>query len=54
MLLGFLAALVTAKLLNSRVMKAVPTPFISRAAAVSLADACRGWRCGSMTAASCL
>jgi ferrous iron transport protein B len=26
--LGFLAALVTAKLLNSRVMKAVPTPFI--------------------------
>ncbi len=27
-LLGFLAALVTARLLNSRVMKAVPTPFI--------------------------
>jgi ferrous iron transport protein B len=26
--LGFLAALVTAKMLNSRVMKAVPTPFI--------------------------
>jgi len=26
--LGFLAALVTARLLNSRVMKAVPTPFI--------------------------
>jgi ferrous iron transport protein B len=26
--LGFLAALITAKLLNSRVMKAVPTPFI--------------------------